>query len=92
MTLLGLLKHVTYVEGGVRAALVFSDETARLVREHNDANIINIGAHRHPEADALGFLEAFLATPFSQGERHLRRIAMLTEYETTGAIAGDDTA
>ena len=34
----------------------------------------------------------FLATPFSQDPRHARRIAMLTEYETTGAIAGHDTA
>jgi ribose 5-phosphate isomerase B len=76
---------------GVRAALVWSDETARLAREHNDANIISIGARNHPEADALRFVEIFLATPFSEGERHIRRIAMLTEYENTGAIAGHQT-
>ncbi len=73
---------------GVRAALVWSDETARLAREHNDANVISIGARNHPEADALRFVDLFLATPFSQDERHLRRIAMLAEYETTGTIAG----
>ena len=73
---------------GVRAALVWSDDTARLAREHNDANVISIGARNHPEADALRFVEIFLATPFSHGERHVRRIAMLTEYEATGAIAG----
>jgi ribose 5-phosphate isomerase B len=76
---------------GVRAALVWSDETARLAREHNDANIISLGARSHPEADALRFVEIFLATPFSHGDRHIRRIAMLSEYETTGAIAGHET-
>jgi ribose 5-phosphate isomerase B len=73
---------------GVRAALVWSDDTAALAREHNDANVISIGARNHPEADALRFVEIFLNTAFSQGQRHLRRIAMLTEYEATGAIAG----
>ncbi|MDT4962602.1 MAG: ribose 5-phosphate isomerase [Pseudonocardiales bacterium] len=73
---------------GVRAALVWSDETARLAREHNDANVMSIGARNHPEADALRFVDIFLATPFSGVERHARRIAMLTEYEITGDIAG----
>lgn len=73
---------------GVRAALVWSDETARLAREHNDANVMSIGARNHPEADALRFVDIFLATSFSQDERHVRRIAMLTEYEITGDIAG----
>jgi ribose 5-phosphate isomerase B len=77
---------------GVRAALVWNDETARLAREHNDANVISIGARNHPEADALRFVEIFLATPFSEGERHRRRIAQLAEYETTGAIEGHETS
>jgi ribose 5-phosphate isomerase B len=77
---------------GVRAALVWSDETARLAREHNDANIISVGARNHPEGDALRFVEIFLATPFSQDPRHVRRIAMLSEYETTDGIAGHETA
>jgi ribose 5-phosphate isomerase B len=77
---------------GVRAALVWSDETARLAREHNDANIISIGARDHPDADAMRFVEIFLATPFSREARHERRIAMLTEYEQTGAIAGHETS
>jgi ribose 5-phosphate isomerase B len=77
---------------GVRAALVWSAETATLARQHNDANIISIGARNHPEADALRFVEIFLDTPFSEGERHKRRIAMLTEYEQTGAIAGHETS
>ncbi len=77
---------------GVRAALVWSDDTARLAREHNDANVISIGARNHAEADALRFVEIFLATRFSEGERHKRRIAMLAEYEATGAIAGHETS
>jgi ribose 5-phosphate isomerase B len=77
---------------GVRAALVWSDETAKLAREHNDANVISIGARNHPEDDALRFVEIFLATPFSEVERHKRRIAQVAEYETTGAIAGHRTS
>ena len=77
---------------GVRAALVWNDETARLAREHNNANIISIGARSHPEADAIRFVEIFLATPFSEDERHKRRIAMLDEYEATGKIEGQTTS
>jgi ribose 5-phosphate isomerase B len=73
---------------GVRAALVWSDETARLARAHNDANIASLGARNHPETDAVRFVEIFLATPFSQEERHARRIAQLAEYEQTGSIPG----
>jgi ribose 5-phosphate isomerase B len=77
---------------GVRAALVWSDDTARLAREHNDANVISIGARNHTDAEAMRFVDVFLATPFSEGERHRRRIAMVREYEQTGAIAGHETA
>jgi ribose 5-phosphate isomerase B len=77
---------------GARAALVWSEDTAQLAREHNNANIISIGARNHPESDVLRFVDIFLATPFSEGERHVRRIAMLTEYEETGGIAGHVTS
>ena len=77
---------------GTRAALVWSDDTARLAREHNDANVMGIGARNHPVADALRFVEIFVNTPFSQDPRHVRRIAMLAEYENTGAIAGHQTS
>jgi len=66
---------------GVRAALVWSDDTARLAREHNDANVISVGARNHPEVDALRFVEIFLATPFSGEARHVRRIGQLADYE-----------
>jgi ribose 5-phosphate isomerase B len=71
---------------GVRAALAWNDETARLARQHNDANVLSLGARQVEVADALRFVEIFLSTPFSGEERHSRRLAMLTAYEDTGAL------
>jgi ribose 5-phosphate isomerase B len=71
---------------GVRAALAWSEETAQLARQHNDANVISIGARMHPEEDAKRFLDVFLATPFSGDERHARRLAMLAAYEADGTL------
>ena len=71
---------------GVRAALAWSTETARLGRQHNDANVVAVGARMHPVEDALGFVDVFLAEPFSGNERHARRIAMLGAYETEGVL------
>jgi ribose 5-phosphate isomerase B len=73
---------------GARAALVWSHDTAVLAREHNDANVISIGARQHSLNEATAFIDAFLATPFSGEERHARRIAQLAEYERTRQIAG----
>ena len=73
---------------GCRAALVWNVSTAQLAREHNDANVMSIGARQHTLDEAVLFIDTFIATPFSGAERHVRRIAQLTEYETTGAIAG----
>lgn len=73
---------------GARAALVWSIATAQLAREHNDANLIAIGARQHTVDEAVSFIDSFIATPFSGEERHVRRIAQLAEYERTGAIAG----
>jgi ribose 5-phosphate isomerase B len=71
---------------GVRAALVWNEQTARLGREHNDANVISVGARMHTTDEATRFVEVFLGTPFSGVERHSRRIAMLTAYEETGLL------
>jgi ribose 5-phosphate isomerase B len=71
---------------GVRAALAWSDQTAALAREHNDANVISIGARMHSEAEAIGFVETFLATGFSGDARHQRRISMLGDYEVDGVL------
>jgi ribose 5-phosphate isomerase B len=71
---------------GVRCALAFSEETARLGREHNDANVISLGARMYGEDDALRYVEIFLATPFSAEERHGRRLRELAEYERSGEL------
>src|SRR3978361_620034 len=59
---------------GVRAALAWNDETARLAREHNDANVVSVGARQHSVEDATALVLLFLATPFSEDPRHIRRI------------------
>ena len=66
---------------GVRAALVWRTEIAQLARQHNDANVISIGAREHTLDEATAFVDAFLATPFSGNPRHARRIAQLADYE-----------
>jgi ribose 5-phosphate isomerase B len=71
---------------GVRAALVWSEETARLAREHNDANVVSVGGRMHPVEDMTRFVEVFLAEPFSHDERHVRRIGQLSSYEQTGEL------
>ena len=71
---------------GVRAALVWSLETAKLAREHNNANVISVGGRLHSIEDCQSFIDAFLATPFSGDERHIRRINQMSNFETTGDI------
>jgi ribose 5-phosphate isomerase B len=71
---------------GVRAALAWNVETAQLAREHNDANVVSVGARQHTLAEATGIVEAFLSTPFSGNERHSRRIAQVAAYENSGEL------
>ena len=71
---------------GIRCALVWSEETAVLAREHNDANVISVGGRMHSLEDMTRFIEVFLATPFPGDERHVRRIAQLATYETEGEL------
>lgn len=66
---------------GIRAALAFSVDTATLAREHNDANVIALGARQYGQQEAVGFVEAFLTTAFSGDPRHQRRIEMVSAYE-----------
>jgi ribose 5-phosphate isomerase B len=61
---------------GIRCALCWSLETARLSREHNDANALSIGERMIPEALALEIVKVWLETPFSGG-RHAARLAKL---------------
>lgn len=66
---------------GVRAALAFNPDLARLAREHNNANIISLGGRLQPVEEAWEIVETFLTTPFSEAERHQRRIDAITAYE-----------
>src|SRR5262245_19453570 len=66
---------------GIRAALAWNVDTAKLSRQHNDANVIGIGAREHTPETATELVVAFLATPFSNDVRHQRRIDQIAEYE-----------
>ena len=68
---------------GARCALAWSPETARLAREHNNAQLIGIGGRMHSEEEALAIVDAFLDQEWSRAERHQRRIDILAEYERT---------
>jgi ribose 5-phosphate isomerase B len=66
---------------GARAALAWNVETAQLSRQHNDANLVGIGARQHTLDEATAIVEAFLTAEFSNSERHSRRIAQIAAYE-----------
>ena len=68
---------------GARCALAWSEETAKLAREHNNAQLIGIGGRMHTVEQALEIVDAFLAAEWSKAERHQRRIDILAEYEKT---------
>ncbi len=61
---------------GVRCALCWNEESARLSRQHNDANVLSLGERMIPEELALEIVRIWLTTPF-EGGRHARRIAQL---------------
>jgi ribose 5-phosphate isomerase B len=71
---------------GVRAALAWNESTAKLAREHNDANVIAVGARQHTQEEVLQLIEYFVVEPFSNDERHVRRIGKIATYEQTGDI------
>jgi ribose 5-phosphate isomerase B len=68
---------------GIRCALAWSEQTASLAREHNDAQVVSVGGRMHSLDDMTRFVEVFLTTPFSGDERHARRIGQMGEYERT---------
>jgi RpiB/LacA/LacB family sugar-phosphate isomerase len=63
---------------GVRAALCFDQEAARMARKHNDANVLVLSGWNLPPDEAVKILEAWLTTEF-EGGRHLRRIEKLDD-------------
>ena len=66
---------------GVRAAPAQSDDEVRMTREHNDANVLTLGARFLDERRAVELIRIFLETDFSGGERHVRRVAKLAQLE-----------
>jgi len=65
---------------GVRAAVAWSEETARLARQHNDANVLAIGARTTPPADIPNIVRAWFSTDF-EGGRHADRVQKITDVE-----------
>ena len=61
---------------GVRCALCWSEETARLAKEHNNANVLSIGQRQISQELALNIIDTWLNAEF-EGDRHIRRIEML---------------
>ncbi len=66
---------------GIRAALAWNLETAKLARMHNNAQIVSVGARMHEVPQALEIIDAFIAEPFTGEERHQRRIDLMSQYE-----------
>ena len=77
---------------GIRAALVWSIATAELAREHNDANVIAIGARQHTFDEVTALIDRFIQTPFSGDERHVRRIGQIADFERDGSLLPDPRA
>ena len=71
---------------GIRAALVWSLETAKLAREHNNANVISVGQRLHSADFVKQLIDTFIATKFPGDERHQRRIKKVSNYEITGDL------
>ncbi|WP_210605324.1 ribose-5-phosphate isomerase [Brevibacterium oceani] len=72
---------------GARTALAWNPEISKLARQHNDAQIVAVGARQHPEDEAIAIIDAFLAEPFSGDDRHERRIKIMGDYEEQGREA-----
>ena len=71
---------------GIRAAVAWTTETAQLARQHNNANVLSLGARMYSVDEALEFAKVFVETPFSQDPRHIRRLAMIAGYEKSGEL------
>ncbi|MEL0290916.1 MAG: RpiB/LacA/LacB family sugar-phosphate isomerase, partial [Aquiluna sp.] len=54
--------------------------------EHNDANVSALGARQHSQAEVLDLVKIFIAEPFSEDERHVRRIGKISHFEATGEV------
>jgi ribose 5-phosphate isomerase B len=71
---------------GVRAALAWNIVTAKLAIDHNNANVVGIGGRMHSIEECKAIIDAFVETPFSNDERHIRRINKIAKYENEGKL------
>ncbi|HBO54464.1 MAG TPA: ribose-5-phosphate isomerase [Janibacter terrae] len=71
---------------GIRAALCYDAELARLAREHNDAQVISMGGRMQSVEESKEMVRVFLATEFTGEERHQRRIDMVSAFEADGTL------
>jgi ribose 5-phosphate isomerase B len=71
---------------GIRCALAWTVETARLAREHNDAQVVSLGGRMVSVEEATAIVDTFLSTAFSGEDRHRRRLQMVARYEATGEL------
>jgi ribose 5-phosphate isomerase B len=69
---------------GIRAALAWSIETAKLAKEHNNANVVAVGGRMHEISFVKEIIDAFIGEPFSNDERHVRRIKKISDFEHKG--------
>jgi ribose 5-phosphate isomerase B len=69
---------------GVRAALVYSEKVAAATRDHNDSNVLVLAGREFTIDENLRMLDAWMKTPFSNDERHQRRIAQISDIERQG--------
>lgn len=70
---------------GIRAALLYSHDTAILARKHNNANVASLGARMFSPEQATDLVLAFLTTDFTGAERHVRRLEIIAAYEASHA-------
>lgn len=71
---------------GIRAALIWNPDTAKLAREHNNAQVCALGARQHSQDEVLQLVKLFLAEEFPGDERHVRRISKIEHFENTGEV------
>ena len=74
---------------GIRAAEASSPEEAMLIREHNDSNVLVLSKMDYQPAAINQIIEAWLNTPFSNEERHVRRLKQISDYEATHETSTD---
>ena len=76
----------TYAADAGDAVGAGSFGAAKLGKEHNNANVVAIGGRMHSIDECKAIIDTFIATPFSNDERHVRRIDLISKYEENGKI------